>query len=61
MKIFCKYLEVAKAIVPGTELTTQEKLKAADLRIALLMGKIPEDFGLLVDTKTLGHILSISS
>ena len=46
---------------PGTELKPQDKLKAADLRIALLMGKLPEDSGILIDTKTLAQLLSISS
>jgi hypothetical protein len=35
-----------QAAAPGTELKSTDKLKAADLRIALLMGKIPEDAGL---------------
>jgi len=46
---------------PGTELKAKEKLKANDLRMALLMGKIPEDSGLLIDAKTFAHLLSISS
>lgn len=45
---------------PGTELKLQDKIKAADLRIALLMGKIPDESGLLIDTKTLARLLSIS-
>ncbi len=46
---------------PGTELKPQDKIKAADLRIALLMGKLPENSGILIDTKTLAQLLSISS
>lgn len=46
---------------PGTELKAKDKLKAADLRVALLMGKIPEDSGLLIDAKTFAHLLSIST
>jgi predicted DNA-binding transcriptional regulator AlpA len=46
---------------PGTELNAKDKLEAADLRIALLMGKIPEDAGLLIDAKTFARLLSISS
>lgn len=46
---------------PGTELKQKDKFKAADLRMALLMGKIPEDSGLLIDAKTFAHLLSISS
>jgi len=45
----------------GTELKATDKLKAADLRTALLLGKIPEDAGLLIDTKTFARLLSISS
>ena len=45
----------------GTELRENDNLKAADLRIALLMGKIPEDAGLLIDAKTFAQLLSISS
>lgn len=45
----------------GTELKSTDKLKAADLRIALLLGKIPEDAGLLIDAKTFARLLSISS
>lgn len=46
---------------PGTELKTKDKLKAADLRMSLLMGKIPDDSGLLIDAKTFASLLSISS
>ena len=46
---------------PGTELKPQDKIKAADLRIAMLMGKLPEDSGILIDTKTLAQLLSIST
>lgn len=46
---------------PGTELKTKDKLKAADLRMSLLMGKIPDDSGLLIDAKTFAKLLSISS
>jgi predicted DNA-binding transcriptional regulator AlpA len=46
---------------PGTELKPNDKFKAADLRVALLMGKIPDDSGLLIDAKTFANLLSISS
>ena len=46
---------------PGTELKAKDKLKAADLRMALLMGKLPEDSGLLIHAKTFANLLSISS
>jgi predicted DNA-binding transcriptional regulator AlpA len=44
----------------GLDLKDGEKLKAADLRFALLTGKVPENSGLLIDTKTLARLLSIS-
>jgi len=45
---------------PGTHLNQAEKLKAADLRTALLMGKIPEGSGLLIDAKILARLLDLS-
>ncbi len=48
-------------IIPRYGVKTKDKLKAADLRMSLLMGKIPEDSGLLIDAKTFAHLLSISS
>jgi predicted DNA-binding transcriptional regulator AlpA len=44
----------------GLDLKAADRLKAADLRIALLMGKIPEDAGLLIDTKVLAKLLDVS-
>jgi predicted DNA-binding transcriptional regulator AlpA len=44
----------------GLDLHETEKLKAADLRTALIMGKIPEDAGLLIDGKTLAKLLNVS-
>lgn len=44
----------------GLDLKDGEKLKAADLRFALLTGKVPENSGLLIDTKTLVKLLAIS-
>ena len=44
----------------GLDLKAADRAKAADLRIALLMGKIPEDAGLLIDTKALAGLLNIS-
>src|SRR5690349_3019137 len=38
--------------VKGVGLNPSDQIKAADLRVALLMGKIPEDSGLLCDAKT---------
>jgi predicted DNA-binding transcriptional regulator AlpA len=45
----------------GLDLKAADRLKAADLRVALFMGKIPEDAGLLIDTKTLSKLLDIST
>ncbi len=45
---------------PGTRLTPADKLKAADVRMAVLTGKIPEDAGLMIDTKLLAKLLNIS-
>jgi len=45
----------------GIDLKAADRIKAADLRVALLLGKIPEDAGLLIDTKTFARLLDISS
>jgi hypothetical protein len=42
------------------DLNPAEKVTAADLRVALLIGKIPDTSGLLIDTKTLAKLLAIS-
>lgn len=48
-------------IVPqGVDLPQPERMKAADLRTAILLGKIPEDTGLLIDVKTTAKLLSVS-
>ncbi len=44
----------------GVDLPESERLKAADLRTAILMGKIPEDTGLLIDVKTMAKLLNVS-
>lgn len=44
----------------GVELPDEERAKAADLRTALLLGKIPEDSGILIDSKTTAKLLNIS-
>jgi predicted DNA-binding transcriptional regulator AlpA len=44
----------------GIDLSPSEKMKAADLRASLLTGKLPENCGLLIDTKTLAKLLDIS-
>jgi predicted DNA-binding transcriptional regulator AlpA len=45
----------AGPLPPGRDMT------AADLRTALLLGKIPDTAGLMVDTKTFAMLLNISS
>jgi predicted DNA-binding transcriptional regulator AlpA len=44
----------------GIELRPTDKTKAADLRIALLTGKIPEETGLLIDARRFAKLLSVS-
>jgi predicted DNA-binding transcriptional regulator AlpA len=51
---------VPKAASRGVELPPGEPLKAKDLRTALLLGKIPENAGLLVDADTTAQLMSIS-
>jgi predicted DNA-binding transcriptional regulator AlpA len=48
------------AATTGVEVAPADKVKAADLRTALLLGKLPEDAGLLIDTKVVARLLSIS-
>jgi predicted DNA-binding transcriptional regulator AlpA len=45
----------------GVNVSNAERLKAADLRTALLLGKVPDTAGLLIDTRTTARLLSISS
>ena len=55
-----------KSIVPsepqakGSHVTSEDRGKAKDLRTALLIGKIPESAGLLVDVKTAASLLNVS-
>lgn len=46
--------------VGGVELPASEILKAKDLRMALLLGKLPEKSGLLVDAKVVSSLLNLS-
>lgn len=46
---------------PGTEVTPFDKAKAADLRTAVLLGKVPEETGLMIDAKTFARLLAVSS
>lgn len=52
--------EQPKPLSGGIELPTTEQLKAKDLRMALLLGKLPEDSGFLIDTNTTAKLLSIT-
>ena len=59
-------LETSKASPPaviapkGVDLPESERLKASDLRTALLLGKIPPDTCLLIDVKTTAKLLNVS-
>jgi predicted DNA-binding transcriptional regulator AlpA len=44
----------------GVDLKPTDQIKAADLRVALVLGKIPEDTGLLIDTRTFARLLHVS-
>ena len=44
----------------GVDLPYSERLRAADLRTALLLGKIPEDTGLLIEGKMVAKLLNVS-
>jgi excisionase family DNA binding protein len=45
----------------GVSLSDQERVKAVDLRTALLLGEVPDDAGLLIDVKTATRLLNVSS
>jgi len=48
-------------IIPeGVELLDEERAKAADLRTALLVGKVPDNSGILIDSKTTAKLLNVS-
>lgn len=49
-----------RTLPPGVDLPTSEQLKAKDLRMALLLGKLPEDVGLLINFDTAAKLLSIN-
>ncbi|OAI48430.1 hypothetical protein AYO44_06865 [Planctomycetaceae bacterium SCGC AG-212-F19] len=44
----------------GVDLSDAARTKAADLRIALLLGKIPDSPGILIDAATTAKLLGIS-
>ncbi len=50
----------ASAPQRGIEWKPADQIKAADLRVALLMGKVPEDTGILIDTRTFARLLNVS-
>jgi excisionase family DNA binding protein len=50
----------AFAASPGTELKAMDRFKAADLRMQILLGKMPEDTGLLIDSRTFARLLNVS-
>lgn len=54
--------QVPASSVPrrGTELSPEEPLKAKVLRTALLLGKLPETAGLLIDMDTVAGLMSVS-
>lgn len=43
------------------EVSDDERIKAGDLRIALLLGKVPATAGLLIDKKVMSELLNVSS
>ena len=43
------------------EVSDEERIKAGDLRIALLLGKVPATAGLLIDKKVMSELLNVSS
>jgi hypothetical protein len=55
-----KVIDPPPTSAKGLDLKPSDQLKAADLRIAFLMGKIPEDTGLLIDAKALSKLLDIA-
>lgn len=52
---------VVDKTVGGVNLAEAERLKAANLRTGLLLGKVPDTAGLLIDTKTMAKLLSVST
>jgi excisionase family DNA binding protein len=44
----------------GIVLTKADRVSAGDLRTALLLGKVPEEADLLLDTKTMAGLLGVS-
>ena len=54
------FTAASKVPEAGVQLNEEERMKAADLRTALLLGKVPEDAGLLIDVKTAARLLNVS-
>lgn len=53
-------LKPANITPEGVDLPEEERLKAANLRTALLLGKIPDNSGILIDGKATARLLNIS-
>lgn len=51
---------LSAAVTTGVEVSPADKFNAADFRTALLLGKLPDDAGLLIDTKSTAMLLNIS-
>lgn len=51
---------VAEKLVGGIRVSDAERLKAADLRTGLLLGKVPDTAGLLIDKKVMTKLLNVS-
>lgn len=51
---------VAEKPVGWLKLSEKERLKAGDLRAELLLGKVPDTSGLLIDTKVTAKLLNVS-
>lgn len=52
--------DALKPATAGIELLANDQIKARDLRLELLPGRLPENSGLLIDTETTAKLLGIS-
>lgn len=50
----------AEQVRRKVQVTDEEKEKAAELRAALLMGKLPEGIGILINVKAVASLLGVS-
>jgi predicted DNA-binding transcriptional regulator AlpA len=55
--------EVKPSVVPveGVDVTPQKRAKAVDYRAAVLMGKVPDEAGLLLNLSEVAKLMSVSS